>query len=283
MVFKDFLGKLKAADVENAESDLCEIVSYVSRVSYDTIRKALLLRTIDSDESIKLFDEKINNKVFDLVNERCKGKPVQYLTERAYFYGREFFVDDRVLIPRFDTECVIDSIIDKIDVNSKVLDLCCGSGCIGLTIALEKKCNVTLADVSKDALEVSKINTKRLLADNVSFIETDVLRDEIHGKFDLIISNPPYISDEDMLTLSKEVLCEPEKALRAGDGYVFYNIIPRKFFNSLSENGYLVFETGYDQGERVAEICRKAGYCDVAVHKDYSGINRAVVAHKYLE
>ena len=185
-----------------------------------------------------------------------------------------------VLIPRFDTECLIDAVLPKINDGDLIADICCGSGCIGLTLALEKNVNVLLADISPYALELSEKNTDKFeKKEKVRIVKHDVFNDALDGKYSLIVSNPPYIKSADMIGLSAEVKQEPSLALDGGeDGLNFYRHMISKYKSNLTESGIMAFECGYDQADAVSEIFRKNGFCNIKKFKDYNNIERVVVA-----
>lgn len=213
------------------------------------------------------------------------GVPLQYIAGEAPFFGRDFRVDSRVLIPRFDTEILVEEALDTIDHRIEdrndsrisVLDLCTGSGCIGITIALERpNVSVTLSDVSDDALSVAKINAERFGL-SLPVVKSSYF-DSIPGSFHVIVTNPPYIRDDVIETLDKEVRDhEPRIALSGGaDGLSAYREIITKSTAFLRKNGTLLTEIGYDQGGPVSEMFQKAGFRNVSVKKDLAGHDRVV-------
>jgi len=199
--------------------------------------------------------------------------PIQKLLNKAYFYKREFFVNNNVLTPRFDSEVLIEFILKKDFV--KALDLCCGSGALGITLKKEREnIDISFADISAKALNVSK---KNCLKHNVSakFIKTDMFKN-IKDKYDLIICNPPYIETEIVNTLDDEVKnFDPILALDGGeDGLKFYNIIFNSVENYLLQNGKCILEIGYNQGHLVDKFKQK--FKNVQLIKDYNNQNRAI-------
>lgn len=220
-----------------------------------------------------------------MVKEMEDGKPWQYAVGSTVFFGRTFALDQNVLIPRQDTELVAEAALKNLKKGDSVLDLCCGSGAIGLTLALESAKNgnaakVLLADVDKKALKVAKYNAKQLNA-NVKFKQSDMFQN-IGGKFNLIVCNPPYIETATIETLDKSVKdYEPRLALDGGaDGLKFYRILAEQAPKHLEKGGMLVLEIGYNQGEAVKEIL--AQNFDVEVTKDYGGNDRIVVAQGHI-
>ena len=218
------------------------------------------------------------NRVLKMI-ERCnKGEPLQYVLGNANFYGREFEVNEWTLIPRMETELVCEQAILRTNANSRVLDLCCGSGAIGLTIKAETGANVVLTDISPNAVKVAKRNAKKLGL-SPSILCGDMFS-KATGKFDVIVSNPPYIATAVVPTLDSKVKnYEPHTALDGGaDGLDFYRIIASQAPNYLVDGGTLVLEIGFDQGEAVANLLKDS--FDVVVKADYSGNDRIVIATK---
>ena len=216
-----------------------------------------------------------------LVQRRLQREPLQYILGTQDFCGRSFEVDGRVLIPRPETELLAERAVRALQdfgPDAHALDLCCGSGCLGITLALEvPSAQVDMADLSKDALAVTRKNAERLGA-QVSLHQGD-LWDAVDAKqYQLIVSNPPYIPDEDCLALQAEVMREPPMALKGGmDGLDFYRRIAAGLREHLLPGGVLLLEVGFDQAERVAELLRAAG-CETACHEDYQHILRMVEA-----
>ena len=215
---------------------------------------------------------------------RLNGTPVQYLTRRSAFYGREFYVDERVLIPRFDTECVVESVLSVLPESAAVLDLCCGSGCIGVSVGAERKdVKITFADKSEDALDVTKINAGKYGVQG-EYVCCDIFEGSPSGIFDVIVSNPPYISAGEMQALDPEVKKEPVCALFGGeDGLDFYRQIPVICKPHIRSGGYLIFECGAGQTAQVADLCQREGYADITVKKDLGGIQRCVIARNLMK
>ena len=215
------------------------------------------------------------------------GTPLAYVIGQWDFYGMTLHVDKSVLIPRDDTCAVTDMAIKKalfLDKAPRILDLCTGSGCIGLAIAHRvKDAKVTLADISKDALAVAKRNiTDQKLSGRVSTIIADALGEpsSFLGKFDMIVSNPPYITTEEMTQLPDSVKdYEPHLALHGGaDGLDFYRAIAKNYQNALKPGGFLCFEFGMGQGDDVCRILEENGYTILERSRDYNDRERAVLA-----
>lgn len=221
------------------------------------------------------------------VGRLLDGEPIAYVLGEWDFYGMRLRVDKNVLIPRDDTCAVTALAIKKalfLDQDPRILDLCTGSGCIGLAVAHRvKDARVTLADVSREALAVAKSNIiAQHLSGRVSCVQADALEmpAPFLGKFDMIISNPPYVTAKEMEELPHSVKnFEPHLALFGGeDGLDFYRSIASKFCNALKPGGYLCFEFGMGQGDAVCAILEENGYTVLERVKDYSDIERAVLA-----
>ena len=220
-----------------------------------------------------------------LVEDRKTGKPMAYIFNEKEFMGINFYVDERVLIPRPETEELVEFIIGFIEANYKgeniqVLDIGTGSGAIALSIGKRfKGIEVLGVDVSKEALEVARENLNRLKASNVSFKRSDLFENiGKEEKFSIIVSNPPYIRKDVVRNLQKDVKdFEPGLALDGGeDGLDFYRRIINRSKNHLEKEGMLLFEIGYDQGREVKALMEEEGYKNVQIAKDLQGLDRIV-------
>ena len=219
--------------------------------------------------------EKIE-KFLSFVEERKKRKPFQYIINKQNFYGLDFYVDENVLIPRFDTEVLVEKILkDNKDNNFQILDLCTGSGAIAISLKkLGEYKSVKALDISEKALDIAKKNS-RLNETTIDFICSDMF-EKINGKFDIIVSNPPYIPSRDIEDLSLEVKdYEPKLALDGlEDGLYFYRIIAKEAKAYLKENGKIYLEIGYNQAKDIREIFKE--YNKIEVYKDLAGKDRVV-------
>lgn len=227
------------------------------------------------------------NRIFLEKIERLKNhEPLQYVINKQEFMGFELYVDKNVLIPQPDTENLVEEVIllsDKkrksIKEEIRILDLCTGSGAIAISISkLIKKSLVYASDISKDALKIAEENSSKNSA-NIMFFESNLF-DKISKlyKFDIIVSNPPYIEKEVIKTLSKEVQNEPILALDGGeDGLDFYRKIVKEAKEYLNTDGYLAFEIGYNQRNAVENIFKENGYKNIYSRKDLGGNDRIVV------
>ncbi|MCR5518079.1 MAG: peptide chain release factor N(5)-glutamine methyltransferase [Lachnospiraceae bacterium] len=212
-----------------------------------------------------------------LIKKRKEHVPVQYIMGYTYFYGRRFYVTKDVLIPRFDTEILVSSALDCMDGREKILDMCTGSGCIAITVALEKSNTcVTAVDISMAALEIAKANASKLMA-NVTFVQSDLF-EHIDGRYDMIISNPPYIESAVIESLDPAVKdMEPRLALDGGiDGLDIYRRLVFDATSHLEDDGILILEIGYNQGEALSALLTENGFEDIEVIKDLAGLDRVV-------
>ncbi len=251
----------------------------------------VLSHLLDVDKSYiyinghKEVDKHIENAYFDIMSKRAKGHPLQYLLNSEEFMGLNFYLEEGVLIPRPDTELLVEFIMDRIDRNKsiKLLDIGIGSGAISLSIA--KKCpntHIIGIDLESMPIKVSNINKERLNIDNAHFYQGDLFealeKNSIDDKFDFIVSNPPYIRTGDIENLQVEVKDhEPLTALDGGDdGLEFYRRISKGAKDYLMSNGMLIYEVGCEQGDQVMGILNNEGFKDVSILKDYQGLDRVV-------
>ena len=265
-------AEMAAAGVPDADIDAQLLLSHV------TGQNPLNLR-LDSWSQVSLADEE---QFRALCEKRKTRTPLQYLTGVQSFLGRDFRVDERVLIPRPETELLAERAIQLLREEKyppKALDLCCGSGCLAVSMALGvPNADVHAADLSEGALTVTRLNAERLGA-KVTLHQGDLFDALPETKFNLIVSNPPYIPAADCLELQEEVLWEPMMALDGGaDGYDFYRRIAADAPWFLEPGGTLLMEVGFDQAERVMALCQEAGLTPVAIHEDYQHIARMVEA-----
>lgn len=218
-------------------------------------------------------------KISWLISKRVKHIPLAYITNKAYFYGRDFYVNENTLIPRQDTEILIETILPYIKNSKKnlsVLDIGTGSGIIAIILEQETNANVIAVDISEKALEVAKINAHNLNS-SVKFIHSNLFEAIDDFKFDIIVSNPPYIKTNVIEELEPEVkFNEPKLALDGGiDGLDYYRKIIINAKNYLNKNGMLFFEIGYDQANYIKKIMSE-NFENIMVLKDYSGNDRVV-------
>ena len=273
MEIKDLihLGRENLKDIEYANPNY-----EVSEIIYKLTGKDLTYIHTHLHESV---DECSVSKFNEILERRKKGEPLQYILNSAYFYGREYFVDRGVLIPRKDSEIPCEKIINLIKQNElkDFLEIGVGSGCFSITVNLETGINVKGVDISDDALKVAEINNERLKG-NCKFFKSDIFSNVV-GKFDIIYSNPPYIRSDVIDTLQREVKdFEPRLALDGGwDGLKFYRDIAKAAPLHLKEGGYLAFEIGYDQRADIENILIENNFINIESFKDYGDKDRVVI------
>jgi release factor glutamine methyltransferase len=213
-----------------------------------------------------------------LVNRRARGEPVSYLTGEREFYGRTFRITPAVLIPRPETELLVDLALERIERSApaRVLDMGTGSGCVAVAIASERShCKVLALDQSLDALAVARRNAVRLGAGNVAFLQSDWFTGLGPERFDLIVSNPPYVASGDPHLQEGDVRFEPRNALESGaDGLNAIRSIMSGAERYLVTGGWLLFEHGYDQASSARKLLQAAGYHDIFSARDLAGIER---------
>lgn len=279
MKIEELLKQGKKQLTENKIED----ANLIARVLLEFILK------IDRNEIIKKQEqevEKEEEKEYKKAIEKIlQGNPLQYITKKQEFMKLTFYVDENVLIPQPDTEILVEEVlkIAKRENKEKILDMCTGSGCIGISLAngLENA-KITMSDISKKALQIAEKNAKNNnIEEKIKIIESDLFKN-IKEKFDIIVSNPPYIETKVIPTLSKQVQKEPILALDGGkDGLLFY----RKLINEaplfLKDEGYLCMEIGYNQKEKVIKLAKKEGiFSKIEQVKDLSGNDRVIICKK---
>lgn len=230
-------------------------------------------------QSLKVRLSSEQEKKYEQLREKLQQEyPIQYLLEKSEFYGRSFAVKENVLIPRFDTEYLVQAVIDHVPYR-KVLEIGTGTGIIGITLALEKEGTIVDAiDINADCLQVAAENAQKFHA-NVHVFESDLFSN-VTGKYDLIISNPPYITGEEMETLDRNVQYEPKNALFGGkDGLDFYRRIIAQAGDFLTIDGYLAFEIGYAQMESISRLLEDSFEVLHRI-KDLNGFDRAIISRR---
>ena len=267
--------ELEAAGIEDYVFEAKQIIKHITGFSNSEILM---------NYTNRLTEFKSNN-LTAIIKQRAIRYPLQYIFGEWAFYGREFYVGPGVLVPRADTETLIDVCLKylKNTENPAVLDLCAGSGCIGITLALEKAgAAVTLVEKFPEAARYAERNIKRLGVNNAALILGDVLNGAANDKiYDLIVSNPPYIPKNEMETVSPEVHYEPETALLGGeDGMDFYRAITAEYKKALKPGGMLAFEVGAGEAAAAQKLLENAGFKEINNAKDLGGISRAVYGLK---
>lgn len=264
------IGKeqLQKAGITDAELDARLLLEFICH----TDRNALYAH---GDQEIE--DEKMRD-FLQLIEKRAVHIPLQHLTGEQNFMGLDFLVNEHVLIPRQDTEILVEEIMRDLHDGIRILDMCTGSGCILLSLLhYSNDCSGVGVDVSEDALAVARQNADRLAEKQAVFIQSDLF-EKVEGSFDLIVSNPPYIRSQEIAGLMPEVReHEPHLALDGkDDGLHFYREIIKGAMPHLKRGGQLFFEIGYDQGEAVQALLAANGYTEIAVVKDYARLDRVV-------
>ncbi len=238
---------------------------------------------INGDKELTESEEKLFNS---MVQKRKKGIPTQYILGKCEFMGYEFFVDENVLIPRPDTEVLVETVLKTAQKENfqNVIDMCTGSGCIAVSLALNGIKSVTACDISFGALSTAKKNAEyNNASDKIQFIQGNLFENvDKSQKYNAIVSNPPYIPTEDISNLMREVRDnEPLTALDGGkDGLDFYRRITNDSLEYLADGGYLFFEIGYNQGEDLKKIMTDLGFDGIKIVKDYAGLDRVVFGYK---
>lgn len=265
-------------------SQIKEPISIARRIMCFVLKKDKIYLVTNGNEEI---EQSTKTEFLEAISKIQKHIPIQYITKKQEFMKMDFYVDENVLIPQPDTEIVVEEAIDIINRNklSKVLDMCTGSGILAISIAKYTDASkITAVDISEKALEVAEKNAISNDVDTkIKFIKSDMFKN-IGEKFDLIISNPPYIRTDVIKTLSEEVKNEPILALDGGiKGLDFYNIIAENAKKYLNENGYLVLEIGYDQKTEVVNLLEAQEYSEIRVIKDMGGNDRVIVCKNLIK
>lgn len=267
--------ELEAAGIEDYVFEAKQIIKHITGFSNSEILMNYTNRLTEFQ----------SNNLTAIIKQRAIRYPLQYIFGEWAFYGREFFVGPGVLVPRADTETLVEVCLKylKNSESPAVLDLCAGSGCIGITLALEKAdAAVTLVEKFPEAARYAERNIKRHGTDNVTLICGDVLNGAANDKeYELIVSNPPYVPKNEMETVSPEVHYEPETALFGGeDGLDFYRAVITEYKKALKAGGMLAFEVGAGEAAAVEALLEDAGLKEINTEKDLGGICRAVYGIK---
>lgn len=278
--------ELTAAGIEESKLDARLLLEHVCH----TDRNDLLVhgeRDVTEEEK---------NVYLEYIKERKRHMPLQYITGEQEFMGLVFEVNEHVLIPRQDTEILVEEVLRRLHDGMDILDMCTGSGCILLSLLhYSNGCSGVGADISAEALAVAEKNAERLIGQKeteqgvtdrrlIKFVKSDLF-ENIEGTYDMVVSNPPYIPAKVIPTLMEEVRdYEPAGALDGReDGLFFYRKIAAGAYGFLRGGGYLFFETGCDQAEAVECIMEENGYRDIVIVKDFAGLNRVVYGWKGME
>ena len=271
-------GELEQADIGEAALDARLLLEHICKTNRNTL-------LVHGDRVVSEEEEREYRRAISLRSSRI---PLQHITGKQEFMGLEFKVNRHVLCPRQDTECLVEEVMRYLHDGNRILDMCTGSGCILLSLLhYSNHCSGIGADISENALKVARENAVSIGKmerpnpwdeKTVEWIQSDLFSNVPEEKFDIIVSNPPYIASAVIPTLMEEVReHEPMLALDGmEDGLFFYRRIVQESKNYLTSEGMLFFEIGYDQGQPVSELMENAGFCDVTVVKDFAGLDRVV-------
>ena len=259
---------LKKAGIENARAEARMLFSEIAKIP---------------EASLYGFDaESDSEELLLAVKRRADREPIQYIIGEVDFYRERYKVTPACLIPRSDTEILVDEVIKRLPEGARFIDLCTGSGCIALsTLNNTDSTRAVALDISKDALAVARENAERLsLSDRVEFIEKDLLSGAVDGRFSAVVSNPPYVTPKAYASLEREIYFEPDIAFLGGDdGLDFYRAILSLYKNSLEDGGFFAFEIGYDQAKGLTLLAEKHEM-KAEVIKDLSGNDRVVILRR---
>ena len=285
------IENLIKSNIEDSNTKISILPQYLLSMSKTEI---MLHENMELDETQK-------EEIFKRVEEIIAGKPIQYITHHQEFMGLDFYVDENVLIPQPDTEILVEEalhMINRKNENIRILDLCTGSGAIAVSIenyvldrnllnkdnniiSKKAKQNIEIyaSDISAEALEIARKNAILNNEEtNIRFIKSNMF-ENINDKFDIIVSNPPYIETQTIANLSKEVQNEPHIALDGGaDGLDFYRIIAKEAKKHLNRNGWILLEIGYNQKESVSNLLQEEKYENITCIKDLNGNDRVIMA-----
>ena len=274
-VYTEGKNRLQKAGVQSYEFDARQLLFFVFSIDAN---QYLLNQSMPFGEE----EEKKVNSYFEAIQKRSEKIPLQYITGEQNFCGLDFYVNENVLIPRLDTEVLVEKILECEEPGQSVMDMCTGSGCIAITLQKLGGFQVMAVDISEEALTLARKNAQRNQA-QVTFFQSNMF-DQLSNtsKVDVIVSNPPYIESKVVDELDDEVKkYEPRLALDGmEDGLHFYRILAREGKRFLNEGGRLYVEIGFDQAEAVKEIFGAQGFLDIQVYKDLAGLDRVVAMHR---
>ena len=268
--FDKYVKLLEENGFKDAASDILLLIYEIFDLDFSkwTMYKYETIKDISKLETLKEYVEK-----------RLTNMPVQYIVNKAYFCGLPLYVDENVLIPRFDTEVLVEEVLNLGDKNKKILDVCTGSGAIAIALKkLGKFERVDALDISEEALKIAKKNAKALECD-INFLKSDMFSSlTSENKYDIIVSNPPYIQSHIVDSLERQVKdFEPRLALDGDiDGMKFYKIIEKNFMNFLSTGGILALEIGYDEADDIRALFEGK---NVVIKKDLANLDRVAIIY----
>lgn len=278
MKIKELINYGKKLLVENEIQDSTIIAKTLAEYILEMDRMQIV---INEEKEI---DEREKTRYYLALIEIIQGMPIQYITNKQEFMNLEFYVDENVLIPQPDTEILVEEVINiatqkKEDI--QILDICTGSGAIGIAISKNiENAHITMSDISEEAIKIAKQNSeKHIKSSKIEFVLSNMF-ENITKKYDIIVSNPPYIENSVIGTLPVNVQKEPIIALAGGeDGLKFYKILADQAYKFLNDEGYLCMEIGYDQKEKVINLINDTNkYKEIYSKKDLAGNDRIVVA-----
>lgn len=276
--YKEGAGILEGAGIADASLDAWYLLEYVTGIS-----KAAYF----GDPNRVVTEDQVK-EYLQYIEKRKDHIPLQHITHEQEFMGYLFYVNEHVLVPRQDTEVLVEEVLERLAPNMRILDMCTGSGCILLSLLKRGEEVYKIpglkgvgVDISKEALKVAEKNRENLAcpADQVEFLQGDLFEAlDPDQKFHMLVSNPPYIKTQVIEELSEEVkFHDPYIALDGReDGLYFYRRIIKDAHKYLTKQGQLLFEIGHDQGQEVAELMKEAGFLQVRVKKDLAGLDRVV-------
>ena len=262
MKYLDCVRLFTESGIDNPRHDAAMLFEHFCKIK----RAELLTRNFDSEST----------ELKDAVERRCKREPLQYIIGEVDFYRERYTVTPDCLIPRSDTEVLVELATKKLPRGARFLDLCTGSGCVAVSTLKNSDSTTAVAtDISESALKIAKKNAeKNGVIDRIEFLQNDALREAVLGDFFAILSNPPYVTEEAYNNLAPEIYFEPREALVAENGgLIFYERILELYKDKIHTDGFFAFEIGYDQGEALISLGKKFGFFTEII-KDYSGNDR---------
>lgn len=274
-IYTEGKNRLQKAGVQSYEFDARQLLFFAFSIDANQY-------LLNQSMPLSREEEKKVNSYFEAIQKRSEKIPLQYITGEQNFCGLDFYVNENVLIPRLDTEVLVEKILECEEPGQRVMDMCTGSGCIAITLQKLGGFQVMAVDISEEALTLARKNAQRNQA-QVTFFQSNMF-DQLSNtsKVDVIVSNPPYIESKVVDELDDEVKkYEPRLALDGmEDGLHFYRILAREGKRFLNEGGRLYVEIGFDQAEAVKEIFGAQGFLDIQVYKDLAGLDRVVAMHR---